>query len=308
MSREDRIARKHRLLGDDYLLPSEREALGEEGEFAEDELDRADRFAREMDNSDQLVQKSRLKQASQAEVNAQAPFATVNPPSVFNGIIGNTALVGFDGAAKQVAWWPGLDAEARPVTCTFGPVGQFSAMVRSQHGGPPPPPAPALRPYGIITFGTSGAPLTFELDIGQGCHLTIGAAQVTLQVALELNATPGLTQQVPISGMLSFYPVVRTKPITRTKYFDAVPASGGTTGPVPLPAFAKDLIVWRQTATAIDIVGADSAGNITFDVTLAAGTPMFTPILFPGDTAVVAIVNNDVAVTTNVRLVFGLDL
>jgi hypothetical protein len=70
-----------------------------------------------------------------------------------------------------------------------------------------------------------------------------------------------------LAGMLSFMPVVRTAPLTRTRYAvtgNSVPAN------IPVPAFAKSFTVWRPDPTIPLTITMLDGNGFFYVVNLAA--------------------------------------
>ncbi len=255
-----------------YLLPSERAgdreeiAVGEDGQpfYEQDALDVADGMS---GITDDLTRKAMLRSQEHARLETVAPFARINPPSILKGTMGGQDRVATgDGVTEvernaQVALWGGDDAETTSVTVTFSQVQQLNnaaGLVMTSDA--------VVIPYGIIQFGTRGFLVKAEVDIGLGCQITLSASRVSLQVALE--PTTGIRKTAQLSGMLSFHPIVRTKPITRTKYFTTAVAAVT----VLCPAFAKDVVVFRDTiGVAMTLLFLDSNAAVRYVFTLAAG-------------------------------------
>jgi hypothetical protein len=261
--------------------------------YAEDDLDRADRIAGAGPQSGGqgagLDQKVSLRANKWNELVKSAHFVRTNPPSVLNGILGNQATVGL-GEQKQVVNWGGEDSETLPCTITCAPVSD-----------PQPVGANAtFRPFAKIRFGTKGFLVNAEVDIGRGMQLTVSGSSVTVMVALppSLQIPPyELPPTMQIAGMLSFYPIVRTVPITRTLYIDTPIGQGSTA--LFIPPFSKQLRLAKQVigvGATINIL--DSSGNSTLGTYLVpAGTQMTSPILLPNGAEIITL--SDTATPAN---------
>lgn len=207
-----------------------------------DELDLAETVAEMNPTSDQLQHLANLHAIKHEMLNRQAPFSRTNPPSVLKGTLGNQYSFS-PGEQKQVAAWTGEDAETLPVSICFAKINDPNT----------PRNVNWCKPYGvgIIQFGTKSSLLTAEVDIGLGCQLTVPASMVTLQIrsvprtiaALAVDPFPMI-----FSGMLSFNPILRTQPVTRTVFSDD-PLALATS--FRIPAFAKSLRVVKRDAAQL---------------------------------------------------------
>jgi len=109
-----------------------------------------------------------------------------------------------------------------------------------------------------------------------------------------------------LAGMLSFYPVIRTTPVTRTKYIDFIAAIAVN---VVVPAFAKNVSVWRGgvSTVALTLDFKDTAGNVLYTFLLAAGSSMTDPIPLSDDVASIDVTKTAGADNAfDVRLIFEL--
>jgi hypothetical protein len=269
--------------GDDEVLGDD------EGEhFAGDKLEAADWISRKHDNADGLVQKVKLREHGWRGLSDVAKFTRINPPSVMQGTLGGYQVVRSDAVSPiQVANWGGEDEETIPITVTFAPVEQILLAVLGSAGA---------APYGVIQWGTRASLAKAVVDIGKGMQLTINASYCTLQVGVDSVDNTGVITNNPVSmklmGMLSFYPCVRTAPVTRTVYLSF---AGGTSAAVDVPAFAKNVIVLPlqsgapPVAADYEILFLNSAGNTMYTRTVRDATtgPMVTP--YPLSDAITAI-------------------
>lgn len=272
---EDEIEeRKNALMELDSGEEYEDELVGEVDDaeqevFGEEDIDRADRMAR--GTGDSLAQKSMLRQDKWSDLNEIADFTRIVPASVLQGTIGGQQQVQ-GNANQQLANWAGDDAETVPITVTFAPVQQIGTVTT---------PA-GLRPYGIIQFGTRGFSVKAEVDIGTGVQFTVSGSAMTLQAALDTSDAVKPASML-IAGMLSFYPVVRTAPLYRTKYIDDLSVATD----IVVPPFAKNVVIWRETpaATAItlEFFTSVTGGSAIYSYTLAAGAFQLDPVPLAGD-------------------------
>jgi hypothetical protein len=307
-------SRRNRFTGDgEYLLPSERSGShiddidGDEEIFAgNDDLDTAIDIARAMPTSDSLAHKAMLRQRKEAEREDVSPHVAINPRSANRGTLGGQQRVFNNLSAgplnMQVALWNAdADVECLPVTVTFGSV----TPVGNTFGGDVPTSA-LFRPYGIIQWGTRAAAINAEVDIGLGTQLTLGASMVSLQVALEsVAAAP--SGFMDLTGMLSFHPVIRFTPVTRTKYFDADGIATSVTFAVP--KFAKNVVLWRATsAQGLDIDFLNSQGFVVYSFSVAAGTTMLTPVPLTGEVYFIKVTRQGVGFMGSLTALFQLSL
>ncbi len=247
----------------------------------------------------QLAQVSRMRHA---EVTSRAKYVRINPESAYRALLGGQQLMSTANPAVpvQVATWTSeSDVETTAVTIQFLPV-VTSVPVNMTFGERP------IRSYGVINFGTRGV-YTVEVDVGLGQQLTLGASEVSLQVALEDTRSLGVIDRtIVLAGMLSFLPCVRTAPLTRTKYIDGL-ATGGFSQ-VIIPPFAKKLDVFRDqgNASAYTIILLDTAFVSGYTVNVPAGA-IPTAIVLAGDITRVIILQTAGPVT-DYHLVFELGL
>jgi hypothetical protein len=246
---------------------------------------------------------------------ATANFVRVNPESGFRALLGGqynmlsgSTATGPRTVAQQVATWSAdSEGESQPVTIQFLPIVQILQGVGAAEPLTPPGIITSVRPYGIINFGTRNV-YKAEVDIGLGVQLTLGASEVSLQVALDEAPLFAEQSAIVLAGMLSFWTCVRTAPVTRTRYIDALTGAGSTFR-VIIPAFAKQLLFWREPfADAVVLTFLDSTNTtVIYSFTLAAGVFMLEPIPVPAD-AFVLQVQNVTGTAMNARAIFELSL
>jgi hypothetical protein len=274
-------------VGNDYW----RGGIGEANPFRDDFVELARQQAKAyIGPRGEMLDEFHMRWQTQGEEHATltnvaaggAEFARLQPPTVLNGILGGTATVwtgpNLDAAhpaVVEVGRWDGKDPETTPVTIEFAPT------IETVRDGTKAP----IRPFGRIHFGTRGAIITLEVDIGLGTQLTVNASYVSIDVALEPDTTgiPGLLQNnQKITGMISFLPCVRDVPVTRTLYSPFVLAAGTFFMP-KLPAYAKKVLVPTELAFKLDFI--DSNLNTIYSFTHAggAGSMMLTPIYLSPD-------------------------
>jgi hypothetical protein len=274
--------------------------------FGEDDLDRADRAQRQAPD-DSLAQKSVIRQGVWGDLQKIAPFARINPPSVLQGTLGGQQAVRV-GHNAQVALWGGVDAETLPVTVTFAPVEQITAFTV-------PVVTAERRPFGVVKFGTRGFLTEAVVDICRGCQFTVNASEVSLQVGVE--SIPGVSVNMLLSGMLSFYPTTHVAPITRTLYFDDISLAAQPS--IFIPAYARGVklaTIHPGTPASPDYTLRfyDSVGTETSDYiypAIVVGGPAwptgFVPI--PGDAVAVQVSSTTLIPPfddTTFRLIFEL--
>lgn len=242
-----------------------------------------------LDDFDQLWQ---LQRGQQEALNKQAPFVRTNPYSTLNGILGGRATVTSGGQAKTVAYWVGEDAETTPVTVTLGPIGLLTQAAWDSNT--------SYRPYAIVQFGTRGYISTVQVDIANGCQFTVSGSQVTVQVAMDPADSGDANGTMDLYGVLSFQQIVRTTPITRTKYVIS-------NDNYDVPAFAKSVQYWRKpqssAATLTFLSATGQAFGSIYAYVIAANGYNLDPIPLPND--VVAIGTSG---DTTGRLIFQLSL
>jgi hypothetical protein len=300
---------RRRELSDEELV-SERE--GEDDEIA-GEMRLAADVARAIPRGDELMLKAGIRDARWEELNAKANFVRITPPSAQKGKLGGYQSVYSDGPALEVASWVAdSDTEVSPVTITLTPVQQIilPGVADASKQDPNALANAQFRPYAIIRWGIRGGPpQEAEVDIGMGCQFTIGANFVTVLVALEPRSSALVSvATMQLGGALSFYPIVRTKPITRTRYME------GDLQTFEVPAFAKDLIVYRFStggATAFEpfeIDFMDVYDTVLYIRSFAAGGFMEIPVLLSPDVARVYVGSTTGGPLTRARLIFGLEL
>jgi hypothetical protein len=129
-----------------------------------------------------------------------------------------------------------------------------------------------------------------------------------LQLALEAT-TPKTTTKMKLTGMLSFKPCVRTTPITRTVYINALAGAGGLSS-TPIPPFAKNVRILRRDSTnamIIVLVRYTAQDIVTFARAASAQETAMDPIPLPGNAAYLQIQNNG-ALASDVAVIYELAL
>lgn len=278
--------------------------------FGHDDLDHAEHIEHLYRHADSLTRKAALRQHKWAGMADVAKFVRINPASVLHGTLGGQQDV-LSGQQIQVCNWSGEDAEATPVTITLAPVQQVTPFT----GG-----TQVIRPYGIIQFGSRGMSVKAEVDILKGCQLTVSASSVLVQVAMAPELGTSGPASMKLAGMLSFFPCVRTAPVTRTRFIGIVGdattyiAAGGT-AQVDIPPFAKNVSIWRQSfgmlaptlaGVQLDFQGADTL--VEYFYTLAAGAFQMEPIPLSDDIVTIIVTNQSMTDPMVARLIFELSL
>lgn len=303
-----------------------RNEYNDETIYGEDDLEQAARISAEsqmqqgqepgdFSAGQNLDAKVTIRQAKWNDLVKYAPFARNNPPSVLHGTLGGQQTVYSQTdpdkvpATLQVANWGGEDAETTPITVTFAPVQQAVAgNAATNYAGDPPQIAFGVRPFGIIQFGTRGFLPRAEVDIGLGTQFTVSGSSVTLQVGLDLTRDTfnvPIASNMQLAGMLSFHPVIRTTPVTRTRYFDGLVS--GAEAFTTVPPFAKQVTLWttNQAAAPIAMAFYDSAGILRYNYFL---TPPYDNQVFDlaGDITSVGVAQTSGS-NQNMRLIFRLE-
>lgn len=282
--------------------------MDEDEIFGEDDLDTAADIMNAMPTADQLAHKTAIRQKKWRDLREVAPFARINPVSVLHGTIGGQQQVFSGGPALQVCNWGGEDCETTPVTITIAPTQQIHIGNTETID---PVTTVGARPFAIIQFGTRGFLVKAFIDIGLGCQLTVGASMVTVQVGLDPIPGGSPPISMKLAGMLSFFPVVRTKPITRTVYSGAIPLvlPPGFNNTFAVPPFAKDVTLTLSPlvpAPGAQLEFLDSSGAVIYSELLPVGTSVAGPFPLSGDIVFVRLF----AITNPIldsRLIFGLE-
>lgn len=272
---------------DKYLLDKEKASLAAHG--------------------DEFYTRIHMQQGEHAELSQKAEFKRINPPSISGSVLGTSvsvaAIIGSRTTPVSVAYWVGHDTETTPVTCLFNsaaPIAQSGANTRSR------------RPFGIVIYGTSGTINTVEVDILNGCQLTIPASSVTLQVAMEaIPSIGGTTPAMNLSGMLSFFSVLRGKPVTKTLYIDNLAPNATKT--INIPNMAQTIEVQRvrnnpppKSAEAF-ILEINDADNQLIYVQAIGNNVFMSKVAIAGDARSITITNNDVS-NSDYRVIFELGI
>lgn len=233
-----------------------------------DPIEAYEHIKQSMPYSDDLARKALLKKAYVASLGQEAAFVRTNPQSMMNGMLGNYAIVAAGDDPTQVCNWTGIDAETQPVNITVAPVEQLVA------GAPEGLASTIARPFARIQFGTRGFSVSFDVDIGLGRQLVVGASSVIVQVGMDpVPPSGGTAGEMKLAGMLSFRPTIRVTPVTRTVYVDVV--TGAKTQTFPIPPFAQRVSWYFQntaaTLTQLEVQDINHGTLYTEEITADAG-------------------------------------
>lgn len=268
---------------------------------------------------DDLTQMAQVQAAQSAAVAEAAPFTSINPPSSVDALLGGSAKVTTAGPPVELARWTAeSQVESCPVTVGLGRVAPNPNTIDGDAAGSLLP----FRPFAIVQYGTRNASISFEVDIGPGTQFTIGATAVNVMVQMDAYK-PGTSfaaneyGSLVLAGQLSFYPIVRTAPVTRTIYYDAgqietnyVQIEAANVITIVVPLFAKRVSFFRDNSIA---AGADtynfqdSQGNTVTLGTVAANAYFTEPVLLPGDVYFIQIQGAGASLASY-RFVFELSL
>ncbi len=302
-------AQEQQILGAvDHLLDAgTRPRAVPSGTFGTDQLDQADDLRRQMPGGDDLAFKARLRQQQFAQQDKVARHVRIQPPSANHGTLGNSALCQTGAPAAQVAIWTAeSDIETMPVTVTAAPVTGVSTPVAP--GIAEFSTATIFRTYGVVMAGTRGFSTNFEFDLGAGVQFTLAASSVALQVGVEADPT-GATGTIPLAGMLSFLPIEKNVQLTRTRFVPSSTGPANANATVPVPNFARNLVVWRSIpADAVTVLFEDGRGNTVYEVDMAAGQTgnMLTPIPLSPEVAQITVGLTGGGAYHSLSLIFGL--
>lgn len=224
-----------------------------------------------------------------------------NPISAEGAALGASALVKSgttQASAPTVANWSDKDARTRMVAIAFS-----MAPVDPGFG------AFSVKPVGYVQFGTAAYSALMEVDIGTGCIFALPASQVLLSVGNDAALAGENASTLQLSGMLSFDPVSKSTPLTRTVVVDNIPHQT-TTGGIPIKPFAKRVWFYRTPITGtVSIEFHNSALQTLYSVPIAANAVQSAPIPIANDVTTIVINNNDAAVDiTHGRLIFELEV
>lgn len=225
---------------------------------------------------------------------------TRNPVSAEGAALGSAIQVKSGtvaASAPTVANWSDKDAKTRQVAISFA-----MAPVSPTFG------AFAVKPFGIVQFGTAGYLASFEVDIGTGCIFSVPASQVLLSVGNDVEVSPESPSTLLLSGMLSFDPVFHSTPMTRTIYIENVPASSNSAN-IPIKPFAKNVRFWRAALSTgpVTLQFNNSALQTLYSISIAANATLNDSIPLANDVTTIVIANGDGAnALTHCRLIFEL--
>ena len=281
---------------------AEDESVIGEGEEAEmyiqgDQLEQADRLlSGPLRHVDSLTQKAMLRRHRDSAVNLAAPPTNTNPPSAQGALFGNQGTPDSTKNPIELARWTAdADIECTNFTVTAALVRAFTNDFALQL---------TSRGFLLIQWGTRGLAFNIEVDIGQGCELTLTGSNVSVSVFCEptVQLASTYTTGLPYSVGISFRQGNRTAPLTRTKVLDLL---GGSPGEFIIPPFAKRFWVMSQPTSNLTINVREQDSSILASWVQPAGVPPTTPYILPG-----SIANLDVTPVANstVTVVFELDV
>ena len=246
---------------------------------------------------------TQLQAEQRAAENAVAPFTCINPASLDRGNLGQSVLlkpgispatsVFLDGDPQMVAFWPGDDREACPVTVTAAPQLPYSTSI--------------VRAVANIKWGCHGAKFEALVDIGSGFELSINASNVYLSLYLEggdfTGSTPASMGEQIVAGAIGFQQASHQQAVVRS-----VRSIGNVAGTFTAlrPAFATSLLSFERgdTGGPTTLNFLDQNGTTIFIRTYPAATYVGSPISLTSEIAAVRVTNGGAA--TPFTLIFGL--
>ncbi len=165
-------------------------------------------------------------------------------------------------------------------------------------------PAPP-RPYANIQWGTQGALVSANVDIGQGVQLSIAGSTANVSVGLLENSPGSQPTSLIIAGMMSFSPIVKTNAATFTNYFDPLT---GAAAIATRPPFAESVQFFRASPAAVSLTLLfQDANTVTaYEVDLAAGAQMTDPIPLTSDITRIEIFKSGGGVAVAARAIWNL--
>jgi len=142
-------------------------------------------------------------------------------------------------------------------------------------------PAPHGPCVAELEWGTGGASVTAEIDVGRGTQVQISASYVGLAVrndgavddgsGTSVDPQPG--PQDVVALVAGYGSRVAFGKATRTFYFRQVPANPGSDRLVIVPNFAKSVLITR-TAPGTTSITVELVDGVPF----STGDPQFTPL------------------------------
>ena len=230
------------------------------------------------------------------ELRQESPFVRTMPPSASDAILGGQATPDSTKPVIEVIRWTGENIEATNVSIATGPVKAPPAFANS---------ATTQRSFLSIIFGSYGYSYNAEIDIGPGQQFTVPCSFMSASIGVDKDGENGLTAGPLLSATLGFRDIMRTAPLTRTKYADLIPSGQVTTFVIPLFAKRFYVILTNTTATATcDLVS--TTGGLVQRIPIAAATVQTVPFMLTPDTATLSITPG--VATTTIRVIFELEL
>lgn len=249
--------------------------------------------------TDEMSAMVALRQEKQAQEDDEAPRVSINPPSARKGLLGGAGLMANGAPAQRVVNWSAdrMD-EAIPLSIFVGPVGSDQFGVFTANGA-------QNRPYAnVYWLGGRGTPMSAQVDIGKGKHFNLHGSFCAVDIGLDAGNAAG---SMSLGAWLSFYPVSRQTPMTRTLYM-SIAAAGTSTQIIPscatgLLPLQVDLATF--TSNGILMTFRDRNGTTTHVSTLQLNGQQVSPIPIGDDDYDIVFTNNE-AGTVAIRAIFEL--
>ncbi len=242
---------------------------------------------------DDFDQKAQMQVSQHAALVQTAPFSRFQPPSSTSAVLGTIVdVVAGNNPITAIYWNGASDSETTPVTITLSPVNP------EQNN----PGADDIR--AIVKFGTRDSLTTVLVDVGQGCQLTVSGS--TLVVDLEFPTSTlypaGVTNKIQAS--LSFFPIVKSVPATKTERLGEIAGAGS--GSIRIPPFSKTVTTVRENGGAFTINFLEKGGTVQYSQIFAANAVM-DPMFIAANITRIQIQNTSGA-AQDFTLIFGLSL
>lgn len=250
--------------------------------------------------ADDLSAMVSMREEQQIREDGETPRVLITPPSARKGLLGGAALMANGAPAQRVVNWSAdrMD-EAIPLSIFVGPVASDPLGVFPTAGA-------QNRGYAnIYWLGGRGVPMSAQVDVGKGKHFNLHGSFCAVDVGLDAGNAAG---SMSLGAWLSFYPVSRQTPMTRTIYIAALAAAGTSTQIIPscatgLLPLQVDLATF--TSSGILMTFRDRNANVIYRDTLLTNGSQVAPIPLSDDAYDVVITNNEAGAVT-MRLIFEL--